>query len=85
MTSGTGVILVDTATGSQAWTERSEDGRNAYQHGPLLLRDRVEDALTAQRGAGSPPHSAPCRTVAPDGTRRGWLPALGGRSRDLPV
>ncbi|MGK5630962.1 ATP-grasp peptide maturase system methyltransferase, partial [Streptomyces sp. URMC 123] len=83
-TSG-GVILVDTATGSQAWTEPAGGGWHVHQHGPLNLWDQVEDALTTWQSAGSPPQSDFGMTVEPDGTQRVWISAPDGPSWDLPV
>jgi hypothetical protein len=85
MTTGTGVILVDVATGSQAWTETAGDGWTVHQHGPLRLWDQVEDALTIWQDAGSPPHSDLGLTVDLDGTQRVWLGTPDGRSWNLPV
>ncbi|MEU7050044.1 ATP-grasp peptide maturase system methyltransferase [Streptomyces eurythermus] len=85
MTTGTGVILVDVATGSQAWTEPAGRGWTVHQHGPLRLWDQVEDALTAWQDAGSPPHSDLGLTVDPDGTQRVWLGRPDGPSWNLPV
>jgi protein-L-isoaspartate O-methyltransferase len=85
MTTGTGVILVDVATGSQAWTEPAGGGWTVHQHGPLPLGDQVEDALTVWLDAGSPRHSDLGLTVDPDGTQRVWLGTPDGRSWNLPV
>ncbi|MFQ6143914.1 ATP-grasp peptide maturase system methyltransferase [Streptomyces seoulensis] len=85
MTTSTGVILVDVATGSQAWTEPAEGGWTVHQHGPLRLWDQVEDALTVWQGAGSPPHSALGLTVHPDGTQHVWLGTPDGPAWNLPV
>ncbi|NED31738.1 ATP-grasp peptide maturase system methyltransferase [Streptomyces sp. SID8499] len=85
MTTGTGVILVDVATGSQAWTEPAGDGWSVHQHGPLRLWDQVEDALIVWQDAGSPPHSDLGLTVDPDGAQRVWLGTPDGPSWNLPV
>ncbi|MFD7059791.1 ATP-grasp peptide maturase system methyltransferase [Streptomyces sp. NPDC059906] len=85
MSTGTGVILVDVATGSQAWTEPARDGWTVHQHGPLRLWDQVEDALADWQEAGLPPHSDLGLTVDPDGTQRVWLGTPDGRSWRLPV
>ncbi|MCI3931412.1 ATP-grasp peptide maturase system methyltransferase [Streptomyces sp. AN091965] len=85
MTNGTGVILVDVATGSQAWTEPAGGASTVHQHGPLRLWDQVEDALTAWQDAGSPPHSGLGLTVDPDGTQRVWLGTPDGPVWNLPV
>ncbi|MFI8093868.1 ATP-grasp peptide maturase system methyltransferase [Streptomyces sp. NPDC086080] len=60
---GDGLALVDTATGSQAWTERDGNGWTVHQDGPLRLWDQVEDALDAWQKAGSPDQSAFGMTV----------------------
>ncbi|MET8029009.1 ATP-grasp peptide maturase system methyltransferase [Streptomyces avermitilis] len=80
-----GVILVDVATGSQAWTEPAGNSWHVHQHGPLSLWDQVENALTTWQSAGSPPQSDFGMTVEPDGTQRVWLGAPDGPSWDLPV
>ncbi len=85
MTTGTGMILVDVATGSQAWTEPAGCGWTVHQHGPLRLWDQVEDALTVWQDAGSPPHTDLGLTVDSDGTQRVWLGTPDGRSWNLPV
>ncbi|MFG3287231.1 ATP-grasp peptide maturase system methyltransferase [Streptomyces sp. NPDC048179] len=85
MTTGDGVILVDVATGSQAWTEPAGDGWQVHQHGPLHLWDAVEDALTTWQDAGAPPQSDFGMTVDADGTQRVWLGALDGPAWNLPV
>ncbi|OXS31008.1 ATP-grasp peptide maturase system methyltransferase [Streptomyces sp. XY006] len=85
MTTGTGVILVDVGTGSQAWTEPAGGGWTVHQHGPLRLWDQVEDALTIWQDAGSPPHSDLGLTVDLDGTQRVWLGTPDGPSWNLPV
>ncbi|MDW6061062.1 ATP-grasp peptide maturase system methyltransferase [Streptomyces sp. FXJ1.4098] len=85
MTSGDGVILVDVATGSQAWTESAADGWQVHQHGPLHLWDQVEDALITWQGAGSPSQSDFGMTVETDGTQRVWMGAPDGPSWNLPV
>ncbi|MFF7362676.1 ATP-grasp peptide maturase system methyltransferase [Streptomyces sp. NPDC008125] len=54
MTTASGVILRDVATGSQAWTEPDGEGWSVHQHGPLRLWDRIEEALQLWQGAGAP-------------------------------
>ncbi|CAM5413397.1 protein-L-isoaspartate O-methyltransferase [Streptomyces spiroverticillatus] len=54
MTTSTGIILHDVATGSQAWTETRGPSWTVHQHGPLRLWDQVEDALTTWQKAGTP-------------------------------
>ncbi|GAA2639502.1 hypothetical protein GCM10009863_65640 [Streptomyces axinellae] len=51
---GSGVILRDVATGSQAWTEPAGGGWTVHQHGPLQLWDQVEDALMTWQRHGAP-------------------------------
>ncbi|MGW2951460.1 ATP-grasp peptide maturase system methyltransferase [Streptomyces eurythermus] len=70
---GDDMILVDVATGSQAWTERSGAGWQVHQHGPLRLWDAVEEALTTWRDAGAPAQDEFGMTVNEDGTQRVWL------------
>ncbi|WP_328499660.1 ATP-grasp peptide maturase system methyltransferase [Streptomyces sp. NBC_00457] len=85
MTTGDGVILVDVATGSQAWTEPAGNGWQVHQHGPLHLWDAVEDALTIWQAAGAPPQSEFGMTVGADGTQRVWLGEPDGPAWCLPV
>ncbi|MFJ3650729.1 hypothetical protein [Streptomyces murinus] len=85
MTTGTDVILVDVATGSQAWIEPAGEGWAVHQHGPLQLWDQVEGALTTWRSAGSPTLSDFGMTVEEDGTQRVWLGSPEGPSWSLPV
>ncbi|MFR9722447.1 ATP-grasp peptide maturase system methyltransferase [Streptomyces sp. MS19] len=54
MTTGSGVVLRDVATGSQAWTEPDGDGWAVQQHGPLPLWDQVERALLLWQDVGAP-------------------------------
>ncbi len=85
MTTSEGVILVDVATGSQAWTEPVENGWQVHQHGPLRLWNAVEDALSAWQDAGSPPQSDFGMTVDVDGTQRVWIGTPEGPTWRLPV
>lgn len=85
MTTGDGVILVDVATGSQAWTEPAGSGWQVHQHGPARLWDAVEDTLTTWQDAGAPPQSDFGMTVEADGTQRVWLGAPDGPAWYLPV
>ena len=85
MTTGDGVILVDVATGSQAWTEPAGKGWQVHQHGPLRLWDAVESALTTWQDAGAPPQSDFGMTVEADGTQRVWLGEPDGPAWHLPV
>ncbi|MFJ8105556.1 ATP-grasp peptide maturase system methyltransferase [Streptomyces sp. NPDC096132] len=85
MTTTEGVILVDVATGSQAWTEPADGGWQVHQHGPLRLWNAVEEALTAWQDAGSPPQSDFGMTVGVDGTQCVWVGTPDGPSWRLPV
>ncbi|WEB40756.1 ATP-grasp peptide maturase system methyltransferase [Streptomyces yunnanensis] len=85
MTMSGGVILVDTATGSQAWTEPSGDGWDAHQHGPLNLWDQVENALLRWQEAGAPDQSTFGMTVTPDLTQTVWINSPDGPSWQLPA
>jgi methyltransferase of ATP-grasp peptide maturase system len=85
MTSGDDVILRDTATGSQAWTESAPGGWSVHQHGPLRLWDQVESALAAWQSAGAPEQSGFRLTVASDLTQAVWLGDPDGPSWPLPV
>jgi hypothetical protein len=78
------VILVDVATGSQAWTEPAGGGWTVHQHGPLRLWDQVEDALTTWKEAGAPGQSAFGMTVTDD-TQTVWLGEPSGPSWQLPA
>ncbi|MEW2087615.1 hypothetical protein [Streptomyces sp. NPDC005283] len=78
------VILVDVATGSQAWTEPVGGGWTVHQHGPLRLWDQVEDATTAWKEAGEPDQSAFGMTVTDD-AQTVWLGEPSGPSWQLPA
>ncbi|MEV5386108.1 ATP-grasp peptide maturase system methyltransferase [Streptomyces sp. NPDC052721] len=82
---GDGVILVDVATGSQAWTETAAEGWRVHQHGPLRLWDAVEDALAIWQDAGAPAQSEFGMTVDGDGTQRVWFADSAGPGWNLPV
>lgn len=84
LTTGEDVILVDVATGSQAWTEADPDGWTVHQHGPLRLWDQVEDALLTWRAAGSPDQTAFGMTVTYE-AQTVWLKDPDGPSWQLPV
>lgn len=85
MTTEDGVILVDVATGSQAWTEPAGTRWRVHQHGPLRLWDAVEDALTTWQDAGAPEQTDFGMTVEADGTQRVWLGEPDGPTWYLPV
>ncbi|MER7984170.1 ATP-grasp peptide maturase system methyltransferase [Streptomyces noursei] len=80
-----GVILVDTATGSQAWTEPAGSGWVVHQHGPLSIWDQVEEALIRWQEAGAPDQSAFGMTVAPDLVQTVWINDPDGPSWQLPA
>ncbi|MET9558730.1 ATP-grasp peptide maturase system methyltransferase [Streptomyces tauricus] len=63
MRMGDDVILLDVATGSQAWTEPRGSGWTVHQDGPLSLWDQVEDALMTWQEAGSPDQTSFGMTV----------------------
>jgi len=60
---GDDVMLLDVATGSQAWTEPEGNGWAVHQNGPLNLWDQVEDALMTWQEAGSPDQTSFGMTV----------------------
>jgi methyltransferase of ATP-grasp peptide maturase system len=79
------VILVDVATGSQAWTEPAGGGGwTVHQHGPLGLWDQVEGALATWKEAGAPDQSAFGMSVTDD-TQTVWLGEPSGPSWHLPA
>ncbi|MFF5304780.1 ATP-grasp peptide maturase system methyltransferase [Streptomyces sp. NPDC013161] len=84
MNSGSGIILRDTATGSQAWTEG--DGRTwtVHQHGPLRLWDQVEEALQAWQDAGAPNLTEFGMTATPY-EQTIWIGSPAGPSWRLPI
>ncbi|MEV5593279.1 ATP-grasp peptide maturase system methyltransferase [Streptomyces sp. NPDC052496] len=77
------IVLLDVATGSQAWTEPYRTGWTVHQSGPLRLWDQVEDALTVWRDAGQPDITAFGMTATPD-DQTVWLGAGGGPGWRLP-
>ncbi|MFS8200610.1 ATP-grasp peptide maturase system methyltransferase [Streptomyces sp. CWNU-52B] len=77
------VILLDAATGSQAWTEPDGSGWAVHQHGPLNLWDQVEDALMTWQEAGSPDQTSFGMTVT-DLDQVVWLGHPEGPSWRLP-
>jgi methyltransferase of ATP-grasp peptide maturase system len=84
MTTGTGIILRDVATGSQAWTEPDGPAWTVHQHGPLHLWDQVEDALTAWQKAGTPELTAFGMTATPD-KQTVWIHSPTGPHWHLPL
>lgn len=82
--SGADVVLVDVATGSQAWTESAGDGWSVHQNGPLRLWDEVETALLSWQAVGAPEQTAFGMTVT-DTTQTVWLGEPDGPSWRLPV
>ncbi|MEU9334056.1 ATP-grasp peptide maturase system methyltransferase [Streptomyces sp. NPDC048290] len=79
-----GIALIDTATGSQAWTEPDGDAWTVHQDGPLRLWDQVEAALDAWQQAGAPDQTAFGMTVT-DGEQVVWLGDPGGPQWRLPL
>ncbi|QKW51288.1 ATP-grasp peptide maturase system methyltransferase [Streptomyces buecherae] len=70
---GDRVILLDVATGSQAWTEPvAGGGWVVHSHGPLPLWRSVEDAFTQWERAGRPEQSQFGMTVTSTG-QRVWM------------
>lgn len=84
MTSGTGIILRDTATGSQAWTEGDGSTCTVHQHGPLRLWDQVEEALQAWKDAGAPNLTEFGMTATPY-EQTVWIGSPAGPSWRLPI
>ncbi|MFJ4674358.1 ATP-grasp peptide maturase system methyltransferase [Kitasatospora sp. NPDC088783] len=81
---GPRAILVDTATGSQAWTEDTGSGPIVHQHGPLPLWDAVEHAFAQWEEVGAPAQDAFGLTV--DGEeQRVWIGSPSGPAWRLPV
>ncbi|MFF3402107.1 ATP-grasp peptide maturase system methyltransferase [Streptomyces sp. NPDC002659] len=82
---GDSVILVDVATGSQAWTEPAGgSGWTVHQHGALRLWDQVEVALATWQEAGAPDQSAFGMTVTDD-AQTVWMGEPSGPSWQLPI
>ncbi|MGW0824078.1 ATP-grasp peptide maturase system methyltransferase [Streptomyces sp. NPDC002845] len=84
MRTGDDVILLDTATGSQAWTESGGSGWTVHQNGPLNLWDQVEDALLTWQQAGAPDQTTFGMTVT-DLDQTVWLRHPDGPSWRLPT
>ncbi len=84
MGTGSGVILRDVATGSQAWTEPKGAGWIAHQHGPLRLWDQVEDALLEWQRAGAADLTEFGMTATPE-SQTVWIGSPRGPSWQLPV
>jgi methyltransferase of ATP-grasp peptide maturase system len=83
---GTGQILLDVATGSQARTRVAEgnDGWTVIQRGPLKLWNAVEDSVALWQAHGSPHLSGFGVTVTAD-AQRVWLGDSDGPSWTLPT
>ncbi|MET8627431.1 ATP-grasp peptide maturase system methyltransferase [Kitasatospora sp. NPDC004669] len=81
---GAQAILLDTATGSQAWTEPARAGWTVHQRGPLPLWDAVERTFERWEKAGAPEQDQFGLTVNGD-EQRVWIGAPGGPSWLLPV
>lgn len=84
MTTDDTVILTDTATGSQAWTEPATDGWTIHQHGPLRLWDQTEHALTTWQSAGAPDQTHFGMTVT-DHEQAVWIGTPDGPRWQLPM
>ncbi len=84
MTTDSGIILRDVATGSQAWTEPSSDGWTVHQHGPLRLWNQVEDALLAWQKADGPELTEFGMTATPE-EQTVWIGTSNGPSWPLPI
>ncbi|MFD7507652.1 ATP-grasp peptide maturase system methyltransferase [Streptomyces sp. NPDC059850] len=84
MTTRSGIILRDVATGSQAWTEPDVEGWRVHQHGPLRLWDQVEQALFVWRDAGAPDLTQFGMTATPF-LQTVWIGSPQGPNWQLPV
>lgn len=84
MTTSSGFILRDVATGSQAWTEPDSEGWTAQQHGPLRLWDQVEEALLLWQDAGAPDLTEFGMTATPY-EQTVWIGSPTGPGWRLPV
>ncbi|WEH34704.1 ATP-grasp peptide maturase system methyltransferase [Streptomyces sp. AM 4-1-1] len=84
MTTGSGIILRDVATGSQAWTEPDDGGWSVHQHGPLHLWDQVEGALLLWQDAGAPDLTQFGMTATPF-EQTVWIGSPEGPNWQLPV
>jgi len=84
MTSSSGIILRDTATGSQAWTEANGPAWTVHQHGPLRLWDQVEEALRAWQDAGAPDLTEFGMTATPY-EQTIWIGSAAGPKWRLPI
>ncbi|MFF7655039.1 ATP-grasp peptide maturase system methyltransferase [Streptomyces sp. NPDC007983] len=84
MTTSSGIILRDVATGSQAWTEPDGEGWTVCQHGPLRLWDQVEQALLLWRDAGAPDLTEFGMTATPF-EQTVWIGSPKGPNWQLPV
>jgi methyltransferase of ATP-grasp peptide maturase system len=84
LTTGTGPVLRDVATGSQAWTESDGGHSTVHQHGPLRLWDQVESALAQWQEAGAPPLTGFGMTATPF-EQTVWIGSPAGPGWRLPV
>ncbi|MFH8411086.1 ATP-grasp peptide maturase system methyltransferase [Streptomyces sp. NPDC018019] len=84
VTVGDSYVLVDVATGSQAWTESGAPDTAVHQHGPLRLWDQVEDAIMTWQKEGAPDITAFGMTATPD-DQYVWLTDADGPCWPLPV
>ncbi len=78
-------ILLDVATGSQAWTEPADGGGwTAHQHGPLRLWDAVENAFAEWRKLGEPGQDQFGLSISAT-EQRVWIGSPSGPSWLLPA
>ncbi len=84
MTTSTGIVLRDVATGSQAWTEPARRGWSVHQHGPLRLWDQIETALQHWIDAGAPDLTGFGMSATPF-EQRVWIGSPSGPSWPLPL
>ncbi len=85
MTTADATILLDVATGSQAWTEPAGNSPIVHQHGPLRLWDQVEDAIVTWHQADRRDQTAFGLTVTPEHEQRVWIDDPQGPSWPLPT
>lgn len=83
MTTSSGIILRDVATGSQAWTEPDGAEWDVHQHGPLSLWDQIENALLLWQNAGAPDLTEFGMTATPF-EQTVWIGSPAGPSWRLP-
>ncbi|GCD44255.1 ATP-grasp peptide maturase system methyltransferase [Streptomyces paromomycinus] len=84
VSTGDNYVLIDVATGSQAWTEGGGADTAVHQRGPLRLWDQVEDAVLTWQKEGAPDTTAFGMTAAPE-EQYVWLGSPDGPRWFLPV